>query len=114
MISTSAPASVDPQRELDLRAAARHLAVHPLVLSESDPDMFRLLRRYEHELDRWFTHRFGYRLEVTADTVACSSRPSPSGAVRYARLRNPGDRSRCASTRCSRSHWQRWPQVRVS
>ncbi len=69
MISTSAPASVDPQRELDLRAAARHLAVHPLVLSESDPDMFRLLRRYEHELDRWFTHRFGYRLEVTADTV---------------------------------------------
>lgn len=69
MISGPAPASVDPRRELDLRAAARHLAVHPLVLSESDPDTFRLIRRYEHELDRWFTQRFGYRLEVTADTA---------------------------------------------
>ena len=69
MISTPAPASTDPRRELDLRAAARHLAAHPLVLSESDPDTFRLIRRYEHELDRWFTQRFGYRLEVTADTA---------------------------------------------
>ena len=69
MISTRAPASVDPRRELDLRAAARHLAVHPLVLSESDPDTFRLIRRYEHELNRWFTQRFGYPLEVTADTA---------------------------------------------
>ncbi len=71
MTSTAAPApaSVDPRRELDLRAAARHLAEHPLVLSESDPDTFRLVRRYEHDLDRWFTQRFGYRLEVTADTA---------------------------------------------
>ena len=69
MIFTRAPASVDPRRELDLRVAARHLAAHPLVLSESDPDTFRLIRRYEHELDRWFTQRFGYRLEVTADTA---------------------------------------------
>lgn len=69
MISGPAPDSVDPRRELDLRAAARHLAVHPLVLSESDPGTFRLIRRYEHELDRWFTQRFGYRLEVTADTA---------------------------------------------
>ena len=69
MISTPAPASVDPRRELDLRAAARHLVAHPLVLSDSDPDTFRLVRRYEHELDRWFTQRFGYRLEVTADTA---------------------------------------------
>lgn len=69
MISTRAPASIDPRRELDLRAAARHLAAHPLVLSENDPDTFRLLRRYEHELDRWFTQRFGYRLEVTADAA---------------------------------------------
>ncbi|MCY4664879.1 MAG: DUF2398 family protein, partial [Acidimicrobiaceae bacterium] len=69
MISTPAPASVDPRRELDLRAAARHLAEHPLVLSDNDPDTFLLVRRYEHELDRWFTQRFGYRLEVTADTA---------------------------------------------
>ena len=69
MIPASAPAPADPGRALDLRAAARHLAVHPLVLSESDPDTFRLVRRYEHELDRWFTQRFGYRLEVTADTA---------------------------------------------
>lgn len=69
MIAAPAPAPVDPRRELDLRAAARHLAEHPLVLAESDPDTFRLVRRYEHELDRWFTQRFGYRLEVTADTA---------------------------------------------
>lgn len=69
MIATPAPASADPRRQLDLRAAARHLATHPLVLSESDPDTFRLIRRYEHQLDRWFTQRFGYRLEVTADTA---------------------------------------------
>ena len=69
MISTSVPAPADPPREHNLRAAARHLAQHPLMLSESDPDTFRLVRRYEHELDRWFTQRFGYRLEVTADTA---------------------------------------------
>ena len=69
MISIPAPDAVDPRRELDLRAAARHLAAHPLVLSESDPDTLRLIRRYEHELDRWFTQRFGYRIEVTADTA---------------------------------------------
>ena len=68
MIPTSAPAA-GPRREHDLRAAARHLAQHPLMLSESDPDTFRLVRRYEHDLDRWFTQRFGYRLEVTADTA---------------------------------------------
>ena len=69
MTSTAPPVSADPRRRLDLRAAARHLAAHPLVLAESDPDTFRLIRRYEHELDRRFTRRFGYRLEVTADTA---------------------------------------------
>lgn len=68
MIASSL-APTDPRREFELRAAARHLAAHPLVLSESDPDTFRLVRRYEHDLDRWFTQRFGYRLEVTADTA---------------------------------------------
>ena len=69
MTSTTALAPADPQRQHDLRAAARHLVRHPLVLAENDPDTFRLIRRYEHELDRWFTQRFGYRLEVSADTA---------------------------------------------
>ena len=69
MTSTAAGVSADPRRELDLRAAARHLVSHPLVLAERDPDTFQLIRRHEHSLDRWFTQRFGYRLQVTADTA---------------------------------------------
>ena len=69
MTSPAAGVSTDPRREFDLRAAARHLVAHPLVLAERDPDTFRLIRRHEHSLDRWFTQRFGYRLEVTADTA---------------------------------------------
>lgn len=67
---TPAPARAsDPRRELDLQAAARHLVRHPLILAERDPDTFRLIRRYEQTLDQWFTRRFGYRLQVTADTA---------------------------------------------
>ena len=62
-------AAVDPHRQLDLRAAARHLVTHPLVLAEREPDTFGLIRRHEQTLDRWFTQRFGYRLQVTADTA---------------------------------------------
>lgn len=54
---------------LDLRAAARHLVAYPLVLAERDPETFRRIRRHEHALDRWFTQRFEYRLQVTADTA---------------------------------------------
>ena len=71
--------------ELDARAAARHLVAHPLVLAERDPEVFRLIRRHEHTLDRWFTQRFGYRLQVTADTarlfksaVVARRRPLPT------------------------------------
>ena len=53
----------------DLRSAARHLVRYPLVLEERDPNMFQLIRRHEQSLDRWFTQRFGYRLQVTADTA---------------------------------------------
>ena len=52
-----------------VRAAARHLVAQPLVLGERDPETFRRIRRHEHTLDRWFTQRFGYRLQVTADTA---------------------------------------------
>ena len=39
------------------------------MLAERDPDTFGLIRRHEQTLDRWFTQRFGYRLQVTADTA---------------------------------------------
>ena len=61
--------AADPVRARDLQAAARYLVREPLVLAEREPDAFLLIRRYEHELDRWFTRRFGYRLQVTADTA---------------------------------------------
>lgn len=54
---------------LEVRAACRHLVMQPLVLAEREPEAFRLVRRHEHQLDRWFTQRFGYRLQVTADTA---------------------------------------------
>ena len=54
---------------IDVRAAARHLVARPLVLAECDPEAFRRIRRHEQTLDRWFTQRFGYRLQVTADTA---------------------------------------------
>lgn len=41
----------------------------PLTCAEHDPDVFRLIRRHEVELDRWFTQRLGYRLHVTSDTA---------------------------------------------
>ncbi len=69
---TTPPAATETanrQQELDLRSAARHLVRHPLVLAENDPEMLALIRRHEHTLDRWFTQRFGYRLQVTADTA---------------------------------------------
>lgn len=53
----------------ELRVACRHLVSRPLVLAERDTDEFALIRRHEHTLDRWFTQRFGYRLQVTADTA---------------------------------------------
>ena len=61
--------SADPQRRLEIRSAARHLVRHPLVLAENDPEMLLLIRRHEQTLDGLFTRRFGYRLQVTADTA---------------------------------------------
>ena len=58
-----------PEIALDLRAAARFLVETPLVIAEKEPDMFRLIRRHGTQLDRWFTQRFGYRLQITADTA---------------------------------------------
>jgi uncharacterized protein (TIGR02678 family) len=59
----------DPQAAAERRAAARHLLMHPLSCLEHDPDTFRLIRRHEAELDRWFTQRLGYRLHLDADTA---------------------------------------------
>ena len=67
--SPNTTADVDQIRAHDLRVASRHLVRHPLVLAERDPEMFQLIRRHEQPLDRWFTQRFGYRLQVTSDTA---------------------------------------------
>jgi len=61
--------SADPQAAVERRIAARHLLAVPLMCKEHDPDTFRLVRRHETELDRWFTQRLGYRLHLTADTA---------------------------------------------
>ena len=61
--------SGDPQAAVERRVAARHLVQHPLTCLEDDPDTFRLIRRHEAELDRWFTQRLGYRLHVDADSA---------------------------------------------
>ena len=62
-------AETSPAAVPELREAARHLVGHPLVLAEQNPDMFRLIRRHGQQLDRWFTQRLGYRLQVAADTA---------------------------------------------
>lgn len=61
--------SEDPQAGVERKMAARHLLAHPLACKEHDPEIFRLIRRHEAELDRWFTQRLGYRLHLTADTA---------------------------------------------
>ena len=66
---TRSPDQPRPEVALDLREATRHLVKHPMVVAEKDPDMFRLIRRHEPQLDRWFTQRFGYRLQVGTDTA---------------------------------------------
>lgn len=63
------PSDHHPQALQELRACARHLVQRPLTCKEHDPELFRLLRRHEAELDRWFTQRLGYRLHVSADTA---------------------------------------------
>ena len=59
----------NPQAALEQRAVARHLLQHPLTCAEHDPDIFRLIRRHEATVDRWFTQRLGYRLHVDTDTA---------------------------------------------
>lgn len=54
---------------VELREAARCLAARPLVVAEHFGDEFMLIRRHRQQLDQWFTQRFGYRLQVTADTA---------------------------------------------
>jgi len=53
----------------ELQRAARHLLQQPLTCAELNPEEFTLIRRHEHELDRLFTQRLGYRMQLTADTA---------------------------------------------
>lgn len=66
------PSSDADEFAADLREAARHLVVRPLIAAERFPDAFVLIRRHRQQLDQWFTQRFGYRLQVTADTARLS------------------------------------------
>lgn len=52
-----------------LQQAARHLLQHPLTCAEHYPDLFANIRRHEQVLDRWFTQRLGYRLQVNSFTA---------------------------------------------
>jgi uncharacterized protein (TIGR02678 family) len=63
------PSDNRPQTALELQLCARHLVQQPLTCKEHDAEIFRMVRRYEGELDRWFTQRLGYRLHVNADTA---------------------------------------------
>ena len=63
------PSDSRPQTAFELQLCARHLLQEPLTCMEHDPELFRIVRRHEGELDRWFTQRFGYRLHVNADTA---------------------------------------------
>jgi uncharacterized protein (TIGR02678 family) len=65
----SADPGSDPQAQVDRRVAARRLLAEPLTCKERDPAVFALIRRHEVELDRSFTQRLGYRLQVDADTA---------------------------------------------
>ena len=67
-MTAQAPPIADITRQ-ELREAARHLATHPIVQAERDQEVFRLIKRHSNQLDRWFSQRFGYRLQVTADTA---------------------------------------------
>lgn len=67
-MTAQAPPLSDVTR-LELRDASRRLASQPMVIEEQDPEAFRLIKRHSHQLDRWFTRRFGYRLQVTPDTA---------------------------------------------
>lgn len=61
--------AADPHAANERQLAARHLLQRPFTCAEHDPDVFRLVRRHEADLDRWFTQRLGYRLHVDADTA---------------------------------------------
>jgi uncharacterized protein (TIGR02678 family) len=63
------PSDHRPQTALELQMCARHLVQQPLTCKEHDAEIFRMVRRHEGELDRWFTQRLGYRLHVNADTA---------------------------------------------
>ncbi len=52
-----------------LQRAARHLLQHPLTCAELQPEIFGIIRRHEQILDRWFTQRLGYRLQLNSSTA---------------------------------------------
>ena len=59
----------NPQAAVEKQGVARHLLMHPLTTAERHPEEFRLIRKHESDLDRWFTQMLGYRLHVDTDTA---------------------------------------------
>lgn len=59
-------AEPNPQQ---LQQAAQHLLQNPLTCLEQNAEIFALIRKHEQTLDRWFTQRLGYRLQVTSTTA---------------------------------------------
>ena len=99
--------AADPQRGAHLRDAARRLVTRPLLTDEGDPEVFRLIRRHEQTLDRWFTQRFGYRLQVTTDTARLYK---TTAVVDPSTLR--GDHRRAAPVTMREYTMWRWPSQR--
>jgi uncharacterized protein (TIGR02678 family) len=54
--------------ELDeLRAARRHLLMHPFVIQRVEPEIFRIIARHRQTLQSWFAEQVGWKLVVDRD-----------------------------------------------
>ena len=69
MVITMARNTMGDKHQDTLQEAARHLLQHPLTCAEHHADLFNHIRRHEQALDRWFTQRLGYRLQVNSFTA---------------------------------------------
>lgn len=64
------------QRADERRRAVRALLRRPLLSAEADPDAYRLVRRHQPELRRWFEREAGWRLEVSAEVARLRKEPA--------------------------------------
>lgn len=77
---------LDDQHAQERRDATRALLRTPLLRAGADPDAFRLVRRHEDELRRWFDGECGWQLVVDGDLARLRKRSTDtSDATRPAR-----------------------------